>query len=119
MKKLADYEGEDAILLWADLIESITIIFQDEDVKAAIKAKKAKFTIASIMLRKHKKECSDILLRIDPTPLNGLNIVVRLVEVIKEVGNDSTLQSFFGFGAQEKDGTAFGSVTENTEEKEN
>ena len=100
MKKLSDYEGEEAILLWADLLDYITTIFQDKEVLEAVKGGKAKFKIAEVMLKTHKKECEAILLRIDPTPLNGLNIIIRLVEVIKEVGSDPTIQSFFGFGAQ-------------------
>ena len=119
MKRLSDFKGEDAILLWVDLLDYITEIFEDEDIQKAVKANKAKFKIAKLMLEKKPQACEKLLLRIDDTPLDGLNIIVRLVEVIKEVGSDPSIQSFFGFGAQKKADESSGSATEISEASEN
>ena len=46
MKKLSDYKGDDAILLWADLLEPITAIISDKKVAVAVRSGKNKILIA-------------------------------------------------------------------------
>ena len=33
MKTLSDYQGEEAIELWADIMDSVAVVFQDEELK--------------------------------------------------------------------------------------
>ena len=55
------------------------------------------------------------MLRIDETPVDGLNIVLRLVEVINEIGENDDVKSFFGFAEQEEmEDASSGSPTVNT-----
>lgn len=113
MKKLSDYKGEEAIELWADLIEMVAPIFTDNSIKEIVRSGKPKIEIAKAILAKHKSDAVKILLRIDPTPIDGLNVVIRLIELLNEIGKDETLTSFFGF-AEQTDNESSGFLTENT-----
>ncbi len=120
MKKLSDYKGEDAIELWSDLLDSLTEIMTDKNIMDSVRAKKPRLIIAKEMLKSHKKEVEQILLRIDPAPLTGLNIITRLVSILAELGEDEELKSFFEFAEQEKtESESSGFVMVNTEVKEN
>lgn len=120
MKKLSDYKGEDAMELWGDLIELFVPILADKEIANIVGSGQPKLMIAKAILSKHKADAEKILLRIDDTPINGLNLVIRLVAIITEIGRDETVKSFFGFAEQattEEEST--GSHTESTEEDEN
>lgn len=120
MKKLSDYQGEAAIELWADLLEPINNILADKDVEAVIKSGKSKMIIAKEILKKHPAEAKDILLRIDPSPLNGFNIVLRLVAVLADIGSNDEIKGFFGYAEEAQTADASGGLpTGNTEAAEN
>ena len=123
MKKLSDYQGDQAIDLWADLLDPISIILTDQDVQNVVKSGEAPIVIAKTVLKAHKQEAAEILTRIDPEPLNGMNIIMRLVAILAEIGENSELKAFFGYAAQasieSETSASFGSVTENTEVSEN
>lgn len=115
MKKLSDYKGDEAIELWADLIEPIAKILADKTIADTYKSGKPKILLAKEILKTHKKEAADILLRIDPAPLNGLNIIMRLIEVLLEIEGSEELRGFFGTAGKEKTlSESSGCVTENT-----
>ena len=119
MKKLSDYQGEAAIELWADLLEPLTAILGDAEIAKVVQSGKPRMMIASTILKNHKKEAEEILLRIDPEPLDGLNIVVRLVGILVEIGERPDIKAFFGFAAQEKmESESSGSPTASTEDGE-
>lgn len=115
MRKLSDYQGDEAIELWADLIEPIAKIIADDEITKIYRSK-PRIEVAKEILRLHKKEATEILTRIDPTPLTGLNIVVRLIELLLEVENSEELKGFFVSAGQVKtENASTGSATENTE----
>lgn len=118
MKKLSDYKDEEAIDLWADLLDPLTVILSDDEIRKVIQSGKSKMEIAKTILKNHKKEASEIMLRIDDTELDGLNIILRLIAVLTDIGNNEEIKTFFGFAGQTTEQTSFGSVMENTEEKE-
>lgn len=116
MKKLSDYKGDEAIELWADLLEPLTLILGDKKVQKVIQSKKPKITIAKEILKSHKQEAVDIMLRIDPEPIDGLNIVLRLVGIITDIGQNDEIKSFFGYAEQAKTvNESSGSAMENIE----
>lgn len=116
MKKLSDYKGDEAIELWADLLEPLNVILADEEVSKVIQSGKPRLIIAKSILKSHKKEAVDIMLRIDPEPINGLNIILRLVALLADIGQNDEIKSFFGYAEQAKtEDESGGSVTENTE----
>lgn len=120
MKKLSDYQGEDAIDLWADLLEPMTEILGDPEMQKSIQSGKAKILIAKDIFKAHKAEAEQIMLRVDPEPIDGVNILLRLVALISDISQNGELRSFFGSAAQAKtDSESSGSATENTEGAEN
>ena len=119
MKKLSDYKGDEAIELWVDLLEPLTRILGDKKVQTVIRSKKPKITIAKEILRSHKQDAINIMLRIDPEPIDGLNLVLRLVGLITDIGQNEEIKSFFGYAEQAKTGKgSSGSVMENIEASE-
>ena len=119
MKGLSDYKGDEAIELWADLLEPISEILGDDKIAKVVKSGASKMKIAGEILKKHRKEAEEIMLRIDPEPIDGLNIIVRLMSIIVEIGNREDIRSFFGYAEQaQTDGESSTSATESTEVKE-
>ena len=115
MRRLSDYQGEEAIELWADIMDSASVIFSDKELRKY--AEGSKINLAKAMLKSHKKEVCDILLRIDDTPINGFNIIVRLVQILEEIGANPEVRDFFGMQSQNEQQESSGSATENTEGK--
>lgn len=113
MKKLSDYKDEEALELWADLIGPMARILGDEKTKQVVNTNKP-LDIAKSILADHKQEAVEIMLRIDPTPLDGLNIVTRLVGVVLEIMNNEDLRGFFVSAEQDQtESASFGSATAN------
>ena len=119
MKKLSDYKGEEAIELWADLVDPLTEMLGDAEIKDVVTKGKSKLDIAKTILKNHSKEAADILTRIDPTPIDGLNIVLRLIALLGEIDANEEIKSFFGFAEQVKtDEESSGLLMANTEAEE-
>lgn len=102
MKGLTDYVGEEAVDLWADILDPVGDILSDKEVAKVVKSNVPRIKVVTTILKRHKKEATEILQRIDPTPVNALNMVTRLASLITEIGNQPELQSFFGFTARAK-----------------
>ena len=120
MKKISDYKGDDALDLWLDLIEPMTNILGDPKVAEIVKSKKPPLLIAKEILKGHKKDAVEILLRIDPEPIDGINILARTIGVVLEFINSPDFRYFFvsaGQGQTELESS--GSAMEIIEEKEN
>ena len=116
MKRLSDYQGEAAIELWAELLDPISAVLQDEEVRKALSEKGASaMKRVQAILKTHKAEASKVLLTIDPTPLNGLNIIARLLDLVLEVENSEEFAGFFGSARQQREEEFSGSVMANTE----
>lgn len=119
MKKLTDYKGDEAIELWADLLDPLSVILTDEAIRKVVQSGKSKLDIAKEVLKKHKKEATKILLRIDNTPIDGLNIILRLVDLITDIGQNEQINGFFGYAEQDqKVKGSSGSPTENIKAQE-
>lgn len=116
MKKLSDYKGEEAIELWANILDPVIEIVGDEEIAKLIKDKAPMIIVAKKAIKDYRKEVSELLLAIDSTPLDGLNIITRLVSVINEIGRDEEIRGFFGLSAGKTEEKSSGSATENTEE---
>ena len=114
MRKLSDYDGEEALDLWADLIEPIAVILTNEEVKKTIQKNSPPLLIVRTILKSCKKEATEILLRIDDTPVNGLNIISRLLALIDEIMHDKIAMSFFNSQGQKSEDEFSGSAMENT-----
>lgn len=120
MKKLSDYKGEDALELWDRLLDPLSAIIGNPEIKAIVRSGKNKLEIARALLRVQRKEIVEILLMIDPEPIDGLNIVSRLISLLSEIGQNDEVKAFFGYAAQVKqDSVSSDSHMENIEGAEN
>lgn len=95
MKRLSDYKNEEAIELWADLFDPITEMIADAETRNMIRQKAPIILKAKTLIKKHSDKVGEILLRIDPTPLDGFNVMTRLVTLLDEIGRDETIMGFF------------------------
>lgn len=101
MKRLSDYKGDEAIELYADLLEPMSAIFTDDEIRELRKNKNVTtLKIATVALRNHPKEIEAILLRIDPEPINGASIIKRLFVLLADIGTVEGLESFFPSAGQ-------------------
>lgn len=97
--KLSDYKNEDAVEVIADIIEPLSVIFTDEE----IKNEKNKMKAIAKALKKYKKEVIQILARIDGVSVNeyecnALTLPIKVLEVM----NDKEVQDFLeSLGAME------------------
>lgn len=124
MKKLSDYQGDEAIELWGKLMTPIIHIMNSGGVADIIRSQKGKkdsmLSAVGEIIAYHKKDIVDILLLIDDTPINALNLIPRFLNLISELFADPDIRNFFGVSEDEMmQFQSFGSVMENTEEKEN
>lgn len=83
--KLSDYKNEDAVEIIADIIEPLSVIFTDEE----IKNEKNRMKAIAKALKKYKKEVIQILARIDGVPVdkyecNAITLPIKVVEVLNE-----------------------------------
>ena len=118
MKRLSDYTGNEAIEIWGDLLDPMMDIFSDQEIVDDIQSDKPMIIPARKILKNHSESVAKLLLRIDPTPLNGLNAVVRTVTFISDVGTVD-FSTFFEFAEQgNKDKKPSGSPTESIEGEE-
>lgn len=98
--KLSDYQGEEAIELWVDLLDPIHEILSDEEVKKTIKSGQPVIKIVQSILKKHKEQAVEILQRIDPAPIDGMTVILRLANLLKEVGEREEIKAFFGYAEE-------------------
>lgn len=115
IKKLSDYKGDEAIELWADLIDPIARIIADDEIAKVYKTQ-PKIVVAKEILKRHKSEATEILTRIDPAPLNGLNIITRIIALLVDIETADETKGFFESAGQAMTASeSTGSATENTE----
>lgn len=119
MKRLSDYEGDEAIELWADLLEPIARILSNKKIKELYESGAPKVLLAKEILKQNKKDATEVINRIDPTPFNALTLIARVISILTEIEETEELKSFFDTGEQAKmEDESFGSATENTEGSE-
>jgi hypothetical protein len=92
--KLSDYKNEDAVEVIADIIEPLSVIFTDEE----IKNEKNRMKAIAKALKKYKKEVIQILARIDGVSVdkyecNALTLPIKVLEVMNEKEVQGFLES--------------------------
>lgn len=119
MKKLSDYKGDEAIELWGNLLGPLTEILSDEGVQKAVRSGKSKLDIIKEILKDHKKDAEELMLIVDPEPIDGINIVLRMAALVTDIGKYPEVKSFFGYADQEElESKSGGSPTGTTGAKE-
>lgn len=118
MKTLSDYKDEEAIELWADLLEPVSHILQNKEFTSGLKGK-SYIVMAKEILKEYRTETAEILKRISGETVDGMNILLTLVNLLADIGRNKEIISFFGSAAQEiSESESSGSDTENTEDGE-
>lgn len=113
--KLSEYKDEQALDLLADIIEPLSDILTDEEVRSAAQ-KGSKFKAISIAIKKHKQSVMSIMATLDGVPVEEYHCnVISLPRTIIELLNDPDIGQLFTFAGQTEESTPSGSLTENTE----
>lgn len=120
MKDISDFRGEEAIELCGDIIDPAIEIFGDEEVKEAWDSGN-KLKAAKIICKKHPKDVITILAIMEgetyeeyKDKVTPLTAPVKIVSLL----NNKELASFLSYQDQKGSKKPSGSVTGNTEEKE-
>lgn len=101
MKTLSSYKDKEAIELWADLLEPMQKILTDKKIREEMSQKgNTVFGVAKTILKAKPTEAIEILLRIDDTAIDGLNLIIRLAAFLTEIGENEDAKAFFGFAEQ-------------------
>ena len=111
--KISEFKNEKALDVLADLIDPLSVILTDDEIKRVYKEEKSKLKLIKTLLKTHKAEIIQILAILDDTPVedykvNVLTLPVKLMEVL----NDPTIQELFTSQGQENTETSSGSATE-------
>lgn len=121
--KLSEIKGVDAIEVVADIIDPVTSIMADEEVKklAEMKPKPPTLLIAKTVLKRQKKAILEILAILhgeNPKTYNPslIELPILLVNLINEIQSNEELQSLFRSQPQMSSSVSSGAVMENTEE---
>lgn len=115
MKKLSEYQDEEAIEVLGDLMEPAMTIFSDKEIAEGLQGKD-RMKAVRMILKTYSKEVKEILAALDRTPVEEYHCnVMTLPTKLLEIMNDKELMSFFGLAAETDGETTSGSVMENTE----
>lgn len=111
--KLSDYKNEDALDLLADLIDPVSDIMTDAELRKVAESAD-KMAIAKYVLKNKQKQVVEILARMDgKTPKTYSATITEMFAQIMDVLNDKVMFDFFAAQAQKLNGASSGPVTEN------
>lgn len=111
--KLSEIKGDEAFEVLADLIDPMTAIMNDDEVADAFKSL-PRLAFVKILLKKHKRELTEILAILERTPVDEYEVsLVALPVKVMDLFNDPELAELFQSQGQTM--TSSGSATENTE----
>lgn len=123
--KLSEIKGTDAIDVIADILDPITVIMADKEIKALATQtpRPPAITMARIILKNQKAAILEILARLngeDPKTFNPslIKLPFMLMELIKEISEDEDLVSLFRGQPQMSSSVSSGAVMPTTEETE-
>ena len=123
--KLSEIKGVDAIDAIADMLDPITAIMADDEIRKLMSMvpRPSTLTIATKIMKKKKKEILEILAVMhgeNPETFSPslIELPIMLVNLINEVQNNEELMSLFRSQHQMISNVSFGAVTGNTEETE-
>lgn len=123
--KLSEIKGVDAIDAIADIIDPITAIMADDEIRKmmTVVPRPSELTMAKTILKRKKKEILEILAVMhgenpDTFKPSLIELPIMLLSLINEVQANEELMSLFRSQHQMISNVSFGAVTGNTEETE-
>lgn len=123
MKKLSDYKGDEAIDLFADIVEPLGRIFADKEIQELAKKKAKPIEYIKPALKNKKAELYQVMARLEgmeveeyKKTVNGLTFPAQVLTLV----NDPTIRSLFTSQSQTEITSlaSSGSATESIEAKE-
>lgn len=112
--KLSDYTNENALDLLADLLDPVSEIMTDDELRKIVLKKSDTMTIAKYVLKNKQKAVIAILARMnDKTPETYTATLPEMFAQLLDVLNDKTMIDFFASQAQQIKSASSGPVTEN------
>lgn len=113
--KLSDYHGEEALDLFADLIEPASEIMADKDFVSFARSGQTMKAIKTA-IKNHKKALIEVLARLDGADpedysVNLFSLPLKALEIM----NDEGIRDLFTSQGQRKTNEPSGSAMENTE----
>ena len=118
MKRLSEYEGEEALDILADLIVPAAEIFSDKSIAALYRAGK-RAECVKVAIKEHKQEVIEVLAVLEKQdPKTYKPKIVTLPLQLLQVLNDPEVVGLFQSQAQKTESASFGSATESTEATE-
>ena len=119
MKKLSEYQNEEALDLLADIIDPVAMILADGEIAKQVKGGVPKLKVVQYLLKNHQTEVIKVLARLEGQEVEEYKCnILTLPKVLLEIMNDEELNAFFQSQVQSTDENASISVTANTEEAE-
>ena len=117
--RLSEVKGEDTLDVLADIIDPITMIASDEEVKVMRENGSPKLLLVKYLLKAHKSAIIEIMATINRKPIDEFKETLTIESLIKmliELANDPLLAEVFQ--SQGQNVTSSGSAMESTEEEE-
>lgn len=115
MKKLSTYEGEEALDLFADLVEPFSVIIADKEF-ASLARNRELTKAVKVAIKSHKPEVLEILARLDgEDPATYKPSFVTIPLKLLEIMNDPALIDLFKSQAQSVGNASSGSATASIE----
>lgn len=116
--KLSEYKNEEALDILADILDPVSEIVTDKNVKKAYENGNL-LNVAKVIIKNHKKSIIEILARFDNIPVEEYNCnIFSLPKKIVEILNDSDLLNFFSSSADQMEKPVSVDVMEITTETE-
>lgn len=116
MRRLREIKGDEAIDVLAELLEYVTVITNDEDIKALLQDEDTVMAnVVKVALKKYKKEIINILAIMNGVPVEkyDVNLAVLPQEMLA-LANDPDVVKLFTSQGQMISEESSGSATQNT-----
>lgn len=114
--KISEYKGEEAIELIADILEPLTVILQNDEIRGIASKGAGNLELVRAILKHGKKEVLEILAIIDgENPETYQPNIFVLPKRLIELFSQPEMRELFISQAQKKDDIHSGSATENIE----
>ena len=121
MKRLSEFQDEEALELLADILDPVVEIAQDADVQKVFE-KGSKLPISEgvkLIIKGHASAVMQILAALDGVPFEEYHCnILSLPRKVMEIVNDKELVTFFHEQGQMASENTFGSAMESTEGEE-
>lgn len=118
MKKLSDFTDDEALDLFAELIEPVANIFGDKKISKNFR-KNNLIEVVKLAVKGYKKDLIHIMALLEGVPVEEYHCnVVSLPKTFLMVLNDPVFKDFFSTQGEKDTEKPFGSATETTEENQ-